>query len=254
MTQDPTAPRRTGRRIGRAALAALLVVVLIAVVFLAWAHTVMAGDRDAALEVWTDDAIEVTETSDSFVLRPTAGGSDHGLVFIPGARVQPFAYARNLAGVVEDAGVTVVVTKPTLNLAFFDTRSLAAFAAAAPEVDSWTVGGHSLGGVRACQLAAGDDSVEVTGLVLLGSYCANDLSASALSVLSVSGTNDGLTTPEDVESNAGLLPQDTEYVVLDGGNHADFGDYGAQPGDGESTLPRDAVRAEITAALVGLLG
>lgn len=254
MTQETTAPRRIGRLIGRAALAALLVVVLLAVVFLAWANTVMAGDRDAALEVWTDDSIEVTETSDSFVLRPADGGSDHGLVFIPGARVDPFAYARNLTGVVEDAGVTVVITKPTLNLAFFDIRSLADFATAAPEVDSWTVGGHSLGGVRACQLAASDDSVEVTGLVLLGSYCANDVSGSGLSVLSVSGTNDGLTTPEDVESNAGLLPDDAAFVVLDGGNHADFGDYGVQPGDGTSTVPRDDVRSAIAAAFDAFFG
>lgn len=254
MTTSAPAPRRLARRIGRVVLALLVVLVLVVVVFLGWAHTVMGGDREAALEVWEDDAVEVTETDSSFVLRPTGGGDGEGLVFIPGARVDPFAYARNLAGVVGDAGVTVVITKPTLNLAFFDSRPLSAFTAAAPEVTDWAVGGHSLGGVRACQLAAAGGDVEITGLVLLGSYCANDVSDSGLDVLSVSGSNDGLTTPADVEANADLLPADATFVELDGGNHADFGDYGVQPGDGESTLPRDDVRAAITEALDGFFG
>ncbi|PSL39324.1 alpha/beta hydrolase family protein [Labedella gwakjiensis] len=251
MTTVQPAPHRIRRRIVRTLLAVVLVIVLVVVVFLAWANTVMGGDREAALEVWTNDAIEVAETEHSFVLAPTGDRSGEGLVFIPGAKVDPFAYARTLAGVVEDAGVTVVITKPTLNLAFFDTRPLSTFTADAPDVDAWAVGGHSLGGVRACQLADGDPSVDVTGLVFFGSYCANDISASAIDVLSISGTADGLTTPEDVESAAPLLPADTTFVEIEGGNHADFGDYGVQPGDGESTIPRDDARAAITDALVG---
>jgi pimeloyl-ACP methyl ester carboxylesterase len=103
---------------------------------------------------------------------------------------------------VETTGLTVVITKPTLNLAFFDQRPLAAFTAAAPDVSSWFVGGHSLGGVRACMLAA-DTSADVTvnGLVLFGSYCASPVDDD-LPVLSISGSA-----------------------------------YGAQPGDGVATIP-----------------
>lgn len=245
---------RIRRRIVRTLLAVVLVLVLVVVVFLAWANTVMGGDREAALKVWTNDAIAVTETDHSFVLAPTGERSGEGLVFIPGAKVDPFAYSRTLSGVVEDAGVTVVITKPTLNLAFFDVRPLSTFTADAPDVDGWAVGGHSLGGVRACQLAADDANAQVSGLVLFGSYCANDVSASDLEVLSISGTADGLTTPDDVETNAALLPADATFVEIEGGNHADFGDYGVQPGDGESTIPRDDARAAITDALVGFFG
>lgn len=241
---------RVRRRLLRAVAVAAVALVLVVVVFLAWAHTVMAGDREAALEVWRNDAVAVTETDVSFVLEPTSAGRAEGLVFVPGARVDPFAYARVLSGVVERSGVTVVITKPTLNLAFFDSRPLSDFTAAAPTVDEWSVGGHSLGGVKACAMAAGDDSVPVSGLVLFGSYCAEDVSDTALDVLSVSGTEDGLSTPEDIDAGADLLPPDATFVELDGANHADFGDYGAQPGDGVSTLPRDVVRAEITDALV----
>lgn len=253
MTSNPAA-HRFRRGLGRSLLAILLVIVLIVVVFLAWANTVMGGDREAALEVWRDDALSVTETEHSFVLAPADAPSGDGLVFIPGAKVDPFAYARNLAGVVEDTGLTVVITKPTLNLAFFDTSPLSTFTADAPAVDQWAVGGHSLGGVRACQLAASDRSIEVSGLVLVGSYCADDVSSSDLAVLSLSGTADGLTTPEDVVDNAGLLPDGATFVEIEGGNHADFGDYGVQPGDGESTISRDDVRAAITAALDAFFG
>ncbi|RWZ51567.1 alpha/beta hydrolase [Labedella phragmitis] len=249
-TSDPRTPSGRVRRVLLRVLAGTaVVVVLVVVVFLAWANTVMAGDRTAALEVWRDDALTVTETDLSFVLEPVTAGRAEGLVFVPGARVDPFAYARVLSGVVERSGVTVVITKPTLHLALFDARPLSDFTAAVPGVDEWSVGGHSLGGVKACAMAAGDDSVPISGLVLFGSYCANDVSASGLDVLSISATNDGLSTPTDIETNADLLPDDATFVVLDGANHADFGDYGPQPGDGRSTVADDEVRSAITDAL-----
>ena len=112
------------------------------------------------------------------------------------------------------AGTTVVITKPTLNLAFFDTRPLATFEAHAPRVTTWAVGGHSLGGVRACQLAKDAD-----GLLLLGSYCANDISRSYIQVLSVSGSRDGLSTPAKVDAARHLLPSTATMVEVQGSNH-----------------------------------
>ena len=176
-------------------------------------------------------------------MAPASGDSDTGLVFIPGAKVDPLAYAATLVGAV-DAGATVVITKPTLNLAFFDVRPLSAFTDLVPGIDDWLVGGHSLGGVRACQLAEGTD-----GLVLFGSYCATDLSDSGLAALSISGSEDGLSTPEKIDEAAHLLPADTLFVVIEGGNHAGFGAYGPQAGDGAATIPDAEIRAQITEAL-----
>ncbi|WP_353807495.1 alpha/beta hydrolase [Agromyces sp. SYSU T00194] len=238
---------RALRWLGTVAAALLLVVV----VFVAWTQTVFQGERDAALDAWRDEGITITSTSGAVLMEPADGGSGTGLVFVPGAKVDPYAYLRVLSGVV-DAGATVVITKPTLNLAFFDPRGLDAFTGLAPGVDDWWVGGHSLGGVRAC-LMAGEAGADATGLVLFGSYCANDLSDSGLEVLSISGSNDGLTTPDDVTGNAHLLPDDATFVELEGANHAAFGDYGVQPGDGEATMPREASLAAITDALTEAL-
>jgi hypothetical protein len=225
-------------------------VLLIAVVvgFLIWANVgVMAAEPDALAAVRDDPDVTLTDAGGAWVLAPASGESDTGLVFIPGAKVDPLAYAATMTGSVEE-GATVVITKPTLNLAFFDFRPLADFTALAPDVDSWFVGGHSLGGVRACQLAEGTD-----GLVLFASYCANDLSESDLAALSISGSEDGLSTTEKIDESAGLLPADTIFVEIEGGNHAGFGAYGPQAGDGEATIPDAEIRTQITAALVPFL-
>lgn len=256
--QTHTRPRTpAAHRIRTITLWVVGVLVLLVVGVLFWAHTVMTGERPAALKVWDNPAITVTSTDHSIVLSPAADApettaSDTGLVFIPGARVDPYAYMYKLSGVVEETGATVVITKPTLNLAFFDTRPLSVFTEDAPDITEWFVGGHSLGGVRACQLAeAADSGEEVVGLVLFGSYCANDLAESGLRVLSISADSDGLSTPEKIRSAAQLLPGDTVFVQIGGANHAGFGDYGAQPGDGSATIDSAQMRAEITDALVG---
>ncbi|WIB35932.1 alpha/beta hydrolase [Curtobacterium sp. MCJR17_043] len=88
--------------------------------------------------------------------------------------------------------------------------------------------------MRACQLAEDRD---VAGLLLLGSYCADDRSDSDLDVLSVSGSRDGLSTPEDVAAVRDLLPASATMTEVAGADHAAFGAYGAQPGD----LPRDGL-------------
>ncbi|KTR38895.1 hydrolase [Curtobacterium oceanosedimentum] len=219
------------------------VVVVLAVVFLVYANIVMQGTRSAALQVWRDDRVAVRDAGDSVVMTPTGPGDGTGVVFIPGAKVDPWAYMATFRQVVA-SGTTVVITKPTLNLAFFDTRPLSTFEAHAPSVRTWAVGGHSLGGVRACQLAQDAD-----GLLLLGSYCANDVARSSIDVLSVSGSRDGLSTPEKVVAARHLLPTTATLVEIEGANHADFGAYGDQPGDRTATISRADARAQISAAI-----
>ncbi len=236
----------SGRRAVRVILAVLVVLTLLVVGFLVWAKTVMQGERPASLEAWTDERVSIESFDDSVVMTPVDEVSDRGLVFIPGARVAPYAYMAKLVDVVAETGTTVVITKPILNLAFFDQRPLETFTRHAPEVSDWYVGGHSLGGVRACMMATEED---VAGVVFFGSYCANDLSGSGLAVLSISGSEDGLSTPGKIEGAAHLLPADATFVEIEGANHASFGDYGVQPGDGVSTAPDPEVRDEITRAL-----
>ncbi|MCH6231398.1 alpha/beta hydrolase [Microbacterium sp. CFH 31415] len=250
---SPAAPSRTprSRRRGLRVLWRILgsvgALLLLAVVgILIWSQVgVMAAEPEPLAEVRANAAIEITDTSGAIVMEPAVGASDTGLVFVPGAKVDPWAYANNLAGVVEDANVTVVITKPWLNLAFFDLRPLSAFTELVPGIDTWAVGGHSLGGVRACQLAT-----DAEALVLFGSYCANDLSDSGLPVISIAGSEDGLSTPEKIAGAQPLLPEDARMEVIDGASHASFGDYGPQAGDGAPTISDAEMDAALSALLV----
>ncbi|WP_441980643.1 alpha/beta hydrolase [Microbacterium sp. 2RAF4] len=234
--------KKKSRRILKRVLWSIAIVLVLAVAgVLAWSQIgVMAAEPEPLAAVRENPAITVTDADQGIVLAPADGGSDLGLVFIPGAKVDPWAYAAILQGLAED-GITVVITRPWLNLAFFDPRGLDAFTSAAPGVDVWSVGGHSLGGVRACQLASDADA-----LVLFASYCANDLSGSDLPVLSLSGSEDGLSTPQKIADARHELPGDADLVEIEGASHASFGDYGPQDGDGTPTISTDDMQAEVT--------
>jgi Alpha/beta hydrolase family len=247
-----TRSRSKFARIARRVLLVIASLVVLAIAgFLIWANVgVMAAEPDPLAQVRDNPGISLAEYSDAVVMSPTSGASGVGLVFIPGAKVAPEAYLFKLSGVVQESGLTVVVTKPILNLAFFDQRPLTTFTDHASSVSSWYVGGHSLGGVRACQYAQQPD---VAGLILFGSYCANDLSESHIPVLSLSGSADGLSTPSKISGSANLLPRSADFVTIEGANHASFGDYGVQPGDGTATLSSQQVAIILTDKFAGFL-
>jgi hypothetical protein len=225
-------------------LGGLLVAAAIGIVV--WSQVgVYRAEPEPLAAVRADPGIRITDDAAGIVLAPAeTAATGEGLVFIPGAKVDAWAYAATLSGLVRDAGVTVVITKPWLNLAFFDLRPVTAFTDLAPEVDAWIVGGHSLGGVRACMLAA-----DVDGLALFASYCSNDLSDSGLPVLSLSGSEDGLSTPAKIDAARDQLPADAVFVEIPGAAHASFGAYGPQDGDGTPTVPLEEVIGQITAAV-----
>jgi hypothetical protein len=69
-------------------------------------------------------------------------------------------------------------------------------------------------------------------------------------VTKIVGTNDGLATVEEVESNRNKLPVTTNWVRIEGGNHSQFGWYGFQPGDSRATIsPADQHEQMIQAVI-----
>lgn len=237
--------KKRGRRVVKVILWGLVAVLVLGIGgIVAWSQIgVMPAEKAPLASVRENSAIHVEDAEQGIVMTPADGESEVGLVFIPGAKVDPWAYAPILQSLAEE-GVTVVITRPWLNLAFFDLRGLDAFTSAAPDIDDWAIGGHSLGGVRACQLAA-----DTEALVLFGSYCSNDLSDTDLAVLSISGSEDGLSTPEKIDAARDMLPADAVMVEIDGASHASFGDYGPQAGDGEPTITSDDMHAQVAEIL-----
>jgi pimeloyl-ACP methyl ester carboxylesterase len=240
--------RRRVRRGGFIALAGLLIGI---VAFVIWANAPMQPEAGPLAAVRSDSALTLSESADGVVLTPRHPDGT-GLVYIAGARVDPAAYADKLSGIA-DAGVTVVIARPILNFAIFEVRPLSTFEGLAPKVTTWYVGGHSLGGVRACQYAADAAPGTIAGLVIFGSYCSVDLSHSSLPVLTLSATRDGLSTPAKIAAAAHLLPSTARLVKLPGADHAQFGDYGAQPGDNSATASDSQVKREITSAVLAFI-
>ena len=106
----------------------------------------------------------------------------------------------------------------------------------------WYLGGHSLGGVTAAGLVTQGETADETsdwdGIVLLAAYPNAPITVPAILIY---GTNDGIVEPEEygriVED--GLWPEDFTEVRLEGGNHAQFGDYGEQNGDNKAEMSFD---------------
>lgn len=209
----------------------------------------------------SDDVVTVTETATEIVLAPTGGADGTGVLFQPGALVDPRAYAAVLRPLAE-AGHTVVVPKQPLGIAFLALGTFDDARSRHADVTGWVVGGHSLGGtVAAMQADAADDArtAPSVGLLFFASYPADDLSESlTIPVRSISGSQDGLSTPAKIDASRANLPADTEFVEIEGASHAQFGSYGPQAGDGTPTIDADDARAQISdAALVfvdGLAG
>src|SRR5699024_8254112 len=239
-------------------LLVVLVLVLVAVVGLvAWAKTGVMAAEDAPWQAVQDrPGITVSEDATALVLRPDGTGADGtgakgtrsegtGLWFCPGAKVEPAAYAARLADLVAEDGITVVIAKPWLGLALLDRRDLETFTAAADDVETWMVGGHSLGGVRACQLAEDADAP-----VLPRSYCANDLSAPDLPVLSSAGREGGPCTPQMTDDARVSLRDSAQMRVSRAAVHASFDDYGPQDGDGTASIEDAEMTEEVTEAVL----
>ncbi|AEB11847.1 alpha/beta hydrolase [Marinithermus hydrothermalis] len=183
----------------------------------------------------SEEAVRVVETAYGWAFQPTREVQG-GFVFYPGGRVDPRAYAPLLRPLAE-AGYLVALLKVPFHLAITAPDKALEAMRAHPEVSRWVVGGHSLGGVAAASFAQGH---EVAGLVLWAAYPQDDLSERPLPVLAIYATHDGLVPPETAQEKQAFLPPNARIVWIEGGNHAGFGAYGAQPGDREARIERRA--------------
>jgi pimeloyl-ACP methyl ester carboxylesterase len=234
----------------------LLVVLLVPALgvggFVFWAEMTPAPMPEALAALESDSLVRAT-TDRWLAFQPANEQPTAGLVLYPGGRVDPRSYspaARAIAG----EGYLVVIVPMPLNLAVFAADTAADVIAAYPDVSPWAIGGHSLGGAMAARFAYGHPA-EVQGLVLWAAYpdSSNDLSSRDLAVTSIYGTLDGLATTEKIYASRPLLPPTTEWVAIEGGNHAQFGWYGPQSGDNPPSISRQEQQRQVIEATLELL-
>lgn len=217
----------------RVAIAAIAVIVVALLGFLIYtADYYRAGATATEIADTLSTAGELRETD--HVIAVGDDDAEVGIVFYPGAKVEAKAYLP-LAAELAERGYFCAIAKMPFNLAFFGIDTADAIMDEAPGIGSWWICGHSLGGAMAAQYAAGHAD-DLEGAFLLAAYAATDLSATDLSVEVAYGSEDGVLNRKALEDNAANLPAGATTTVIDGGNHAGFGDYGPQAGDGEATI------------------
>jgi pimeloyl-ACP methyl ester carboxylesterase len=243
-------------KIARVGFILMALLLLMAAGFVVWALTGPDADP-VALDALASDDVVVVEQDRWIVFRPTSGDPTVGLVFYPGGRIDARAYSRPLRAVAAEGYLVVVVPMP-LRLAFLGANQAAEVIAVYPQIERWVVGGHSLGGAMAARFCA-DFPPEVrgtvAGLLLWAAYpAASDaLAGSGLAATSIYGTLDGLATLDKIADSQALLPPEAVWVPIEGGNHAQFGDFGAQPGDSPASISPEQQQEKIVAASLTLL-
>ena len=237
--------------IKRIALALLALLIIATAGFVIWAENPLPAMPEAIAALNSDADVRVTN-DDWMVFTPIDAEPNTGVIIYPGGRVDPRAYAP-LANDIARAGYLVVLPPMPLNLAFTGINVADEVMATYPDIEYWYVGGHSLGGSMAAEyVAANPDKVD--GLFLWASYSAESTDLSAipnLKLLSIYGTEDG--GVDEIRLSRERSPEDTVWVEMQGGNHAQFGWYGPQPGDGVATISREEEQALILQATLAFI-
>ncbi|MBQ9703113.1 MAG: alpha/beta hydrolase [Clostridia bacterium] len=203
--------------------------------------TAYEPDIQAASNMNVGDSFTVTALDDGTVIyKPTSTQSNNtkvGIIFYQGGKVECSSYSPLLKACA-DKGIFCVLVDMPFNLAVFDINAADGIIEKYPEIESWYMMGHSLGGSMAAAYLE-DNHKDFDGLILLGSYSTADISATSLKVLSVYGSEDKVMNREKYAECVSNLPKNTEEYIIDGGCHAYFGVYGAQKGDGTPTITNE---------------
>lgn len=227
------------RRLLRAAGLLAAVVILLAGAFF-WYVSDYYRAEDVALAVMNDGS-GLTVEDNLTVLAPSVPG-DTAVIFYPGAKVEAEAYLP-LLDKLRQNGLTCILVDMPFHMAILDADAAGDVMARFPQYSHWYIAGHSMGGAMASQFAAGHPA-EIDGLILLGAYIYGDYPPA--DTLTVYGSLN-----QSVEDK---LDYTENVVEIQGGNHAQFGNYGPQKGDAPATISAEEQQAQTVEAILQFIG
>lgn len=229
---------------------AIFIVIVVSGFFIYVSSYYKAGSL--AMDSLKSDSVVNVEENGDILFEPVSNAKNVGFIFYPGAKVEASAYS-TLAKEIASNGYTVIIAKMNFNLAILSPNRADSIISKYKDIDTWVIGGHSLGGVMAANYALEND--EIKGLVLLASYPQNKvtLADKPLKVLSIWGSNDKVADLSKVKDAKNVMPKDSEFIEINGGNHGGFGDYGHQKGDGESSITNEQQMMETSKYIIELL-
>lgn len=234
--------KRNGKKIWAILIAMLLALIIGCGIYVGDYYR---ADEIAAAALATTETVTVEQQGRMTVFAPEE--AETGFLFYPGGKVQAQAYAPLMKELARRNILCVLLEMP-LNLAVLDVDAAAGIPEGFPQIASWYIGGHSLGGSMAASYG-GENPEQLAGIVLLAAYSTADLTETGLKVLSLYGTEDGILNMEKYRQYRENLPEDTLEIQIQGGNHGGFGSYGHQQGDGEAGITREE-QTRITAEAI----
>ena len=167
--------------------------------------------------------------------------TDTAIIFYPGAKVEAEAYLP-LLDQIRQTGVTCMLVHMPFRMAIFDADAAEEVTARFPEIQHWYIAGHSMGGAMASKFAS-DHPDLVDGLILMGAYIYGDYPEE--NTLTIYGSLN-----QSVEDHIDY----TENIVeIQGGNHAQFGNYGPQKGDPPATISAEEQQRQTVEAIAAFL-
>ena len=215
-----------------------------------------SGVPDEAVE--SDRYVTVARTDRALEFRPLVNRRNAGMIFLPGAMVEPTAYAPLLKKVAAAGYSTHLVYLP-MRCAFTESQVRQLFRAihevmASEPKTTWVLAGHSRGGMLAARFLH-ENRTGLAGLALIGTTHPRDFSLAGVTmpVAKIYGTRDGVASFDKIRQNRHLLPPDTTWVEIEGGNHVQFGYYRHQLGDGDATISRAEQQKRLETALLAAL-
>ena len=226
----------------------LLAGVILLITTLWYVNDYYHTDENVQEYLQTKESVSVSEMSDGLYL--DGPGDNEALIFYPGAKVEYTSYLPLLSDLAE-RGIDCFLIKMPCNLAFFG-QNKAEKIMDSYEYDHWYLSGHSLGGAMAASYASGHLE-SLNGLVLLAAYPTKSLKSDSFSVLSLYGSEDGVLDMEKVEEGNSFMPADYVEICIEGGNHAQFGNYGEQKGDHAADISREEQQAQTVEAILNMM-
>ena len=206
---------------------------------------------EATASLASTPEVTFTDAPDGLEWAPAGEPPTTGLIVYPGGKVPPEAYGPAAQAIAAEGYLTVITPMP-FNLAVFDIDAADRVRAAHPEIDTWVIAGHSLGGSMAAQHVANRPDA-YAGIAFWAAYAATDLAAVDLAASSIYGTLDaGAARMSGSEARA-ALPPDAAFIPIEGGNHEQMGWYTGQPNDPPATISREDQQAQVVEATVALL-
>lgn len=222
----------------RAVLAIILVPILW---FAVWAKIYYHATVSFVDQINSNTWLTIVENSKHIIISPISWQVSYTLIFYPWAKVESQAYMYKLWSIALAHNITIIIDKPLAHLQIFRINNADSFM-----WDRFIIAGHSLWGAMACEYVRNHPD-RISGMILMWAYCDSDISdLTWLQTLSFAAANDGLISPNEMKTYDHNLPPDHTMYILTWAVHAQYGNYGAQDGDGVSSISDDEVLQQLS--------